>query len=124
MMLDQLKETTSYIQSLYPARPLIGIVLGSGLGNLVAELEVETEIEYDQIPHFPVSTVEGHHGKLIFGKLHGKTVVAMAGRFHFYEGYTASEVGYPIRVMKSLGVENLLISNAAGGVNPDLEVGE
>src|SRR5687768_9558949 len=123
-VIDRLKETTKYIQSLYPARPQVGIVLGSGLGNLVAELEVEKEIEYDDIPHFPVATVEGHHGKLIFGSLHGKKVVAMAGRFHFYEGYSASDVAYPVRVMKFLGIEYLLISNAAGGVDPDLKVGD
>ena len=123
-VIDRLKETTSYIQSQYPARPLIGIVLGSGLGNLVAEIAVEKEIDYDDIPHFPVATVEGHHGKLIFGSLQDKQVVAMAGRFHFYEGYSASDVAYPIRVMKLLGIEHLLISNAAGGIDPDLKVGD
>jgi purine-nucleoside phosphorylase len=102
----------------------VGIVLGSGLGNLVKEMQVEKEIEYDAIPHFPVSTVEGHHGKLIMGELGGKKIVCMAGRFHFYEGYSAAEVAYPIRVMKGLGIDTLLISNAAGGVNPGFKVGD
>ena len=123
-ILDRLNETTKYIESICSARPEIGIVLGSGLGNLSAEIEIEQEIDYDDIPHFPVSTVEGHHGKLIIGKLKEKNVVAMAGRFHFYEGYAAAEVAYPIRVMKFLGIEHLLISNAAGGVNPDMKVGD
>jgi purine-nucleoside phosphorylase len=123
-VLDRLSETTRYIQSIYPARPVVGIVLGSGLGNLTDEIQVEQEIDYDDIPHFPVATVEGHHGKLIFGSINEKKVVAMAGRFHFYEGYTAEEVAYPIRVMKFLGIEHLLISNAAGGVNPEMKVGD
>ncbi len=123
-ILDQLKETTKYIQSQYPSRPLAGIVLGSGLSNLSDEIEIEKEINYDAIPNFPVSTVEGHHGKLIFGRLSGKVIVAMSGRFHFYEGYTAKEVAYPIRVMKHLGIETLLISNAAGGMNPDFKIGD
>lgn len=121
---DQLAETAAFIQQQYSSRPQVGIVLGSGLGNLVQEMQVEKEIAYDHIPHFPVSTVEGHHGKLLFGKLGGKTIMAMAGRFHFYEGYTAAEVAYPIRVMKWLGVETLLISNAAGGVNAGYKVGD
>lgn len=123
-LMTRLQETTAYIQSRYPGRPEVGIVLGSGLGNLVADMKVELEIPYAEIPHFPVSTVEGHSGKLLLGQLGGKTVVAMAGRFHFYEGYAASEVAYPIRVMKQLGVGTLLISNAAGGMNPDLKVGD
>jgi purine-nucleoside phosphorylase len=98
--------------------------LGSGLGNLAGEIEVEKEIDYDQIPHFPSSTVEGHHGKLIFGKLSGKRVAAMAGRFHYYEGYTPDQVAYPVRVLRYLGIETLLISNAAGGVNPSFNIGD
>ena len=120
----KIKETAAFIQQLYPVKPQIGIVLGSGLGNLVNEIAVEKEIPYDAIPHFPVSTVEGHHGKLIFGTLGTKKIVCMAGRFHFYEGYSAAEVGYPIRVMKELGITTLLISNAAGGVNPGFKVGD
>jgi purine-nucleoside phosphorylase len=120
----KIKETAAFIQQLYPAKPQTGIVLGSGLGNLVNEIAVEKEIPYDAIPHFPVSTVEGHHGKLIFGTLGTKKIVCMAGRFHFYEGYSAAEVAYPIRVMKELGITTLLISNAAGGVNPGFKVGD
>ncbi|HYE56696.1 MAG TPA: purine-nucleoside phosphorylase [Chitinophagaceae bacterium] len=100
------------------------MVLGSGLGNLVSEISVEAEVDYDDIPHFPVSTVEGHHGKLIFGELGGKKIVAMAGRFHYYEGYSAADVAYPIRVMKQLGIKTLFISNAAGGVKEGFEVGD
>ena len=119
-----IKETVEYIRQKYNVVPLAGIVLGSGLGNFASEIEVEFEIPYDQIPHFPVSTVEGHHGKLIFGKLSNKPVVAMAGRFHYYEGYSAKEVAYPIRVMHALGIQYLLISNAAGGMNPGFKVGD
>ncbi|MEP7278691.1 MAG: purine-nucleoside phosphorylase [Bacteroidota bacterium] len=120
----QVKETVAFIKKTYTGTPHTGIVLGSGLGNLVNELKIDNEIHYDCIPHFPVSTVEGHYGKLIFGRLGEKKVVCMAGRFHFYEGYSAAEVAYPIRVMKELGIETLLISNAAGGVNPGFRVGD
>lgn len=123
-ILAQLKETTSFIKNIFPARPEIGIVLGSGLGNLAKEIIIEKEISYSAIPNFPVSTVEGHQGKLIFGKLSGKFVVAMSGRFHYYEGYSAQQVVFPIRVLKFLGVETLLISNAAGGINPSFKVGD
>jgi purine-nucleoside phosphorylase len=122
--LEQIQETVHFIRSRYAIRPIAGIVLGSGLSNLSDEIIVEEEISYDDIPHFPVSTVEGHHGKLIFGRLSGKIIVAMSGRFHFYEGYTAREVAYPIRVMKYLGIETLLISNAAGGLHPSFKVGD
>lgn len=123
-LLQQLQETTSFIQSRYSNTPRIGIVLGSGLGNFSQEIKVEIEIAYNEIPHFPVSTVEGHQGKLIFGELSGKKVVVMAGRFHFYEGYSPDAVAYPIRVMKQLGIGHLLLSNAAGGVNPAFKVGD
>lgn len=96
----------------------VGIVLGTGLGGLVKEIKVEHEIEYAELPHFPLSTVESHQGKLIFGSIGNKNVVAMQGRFHFYEGYTMQQITYPIRVMKFLGVKNLLVSNACGGMNP------
>lgn len=122
--MKELKETVKFLQKQYKHVPGVGIVLGSGLGNFVNEIEIEKEVAYEDIPHFPVSTVEGHKGKLIFGKLSGKTVVAMAGRFHFYEGYAAQDVVYPIRVMKLLGIETLLLSNAAGGVNPSFNVGD
>ncbi|MBS1564226.1 MAG: purine-nucleoside phosphorylase [Bacteroidetes bacterium] len=124
LLIDQLNETVRYIKSQYAHRPEVGVVLGSGLGNLVSEMRVEKEIPYEAIPHFPVSTVEGHHGRLILGELGGKKVVCMAGRFHFYEGYSAAEVAYPIRVMKWMGISNLLLSNAAGGVNPAFKVGD
>jgi purine-nucleoside phosphorylase len=124
VLLEKLRETVQFIQSAYATSPVAGIVLGSGLGNLVKDITVEAEIPYDSIPHFPVSTVDGHHGKLIFGKLGGKSIVAMAGRFHFYEGYSAKEVAYPVQVMKMLGIQTLLISNAAGGINPSFKVGD
>lgn len=123
-LLENLKETQAFLVSQYPETPTVGIVLGSGLGNFATKIQVEKEIPYDQIPHFPVSTVQGHSGKLIFGTLGGKKVVAMAGRFHFYEGYSMDQVVYPIRVFKALGVETLLLSNAAGGVNPNFKVGD
>src|SRR4051794_25150642 len=103
-LMQQLNETTSFIKSIYPSTPEAGIILGSGLGNLVQEIEIEQEISYEKIPHFPVSTVIGHSGRLLFGMLNGKRVIVMAGRFHFYEGYSAQQVVYPIRVMKMLGV--------------------
>lgn len=120
----ELNEAVKFLQKQYQQAPQVGIVLGSGLGNFTEEIEVEKEVEYKDIPHFPVSTVEGHKSKLIFGKLSGKTVVAMAGRFHYYEGYDAAEIIFPIRVMKLLGVQTLLLSNAAGTVNPDHKVGD
>ena len=126
-MSDALKifnETLSYLKAAYPHVPQVGIILGSGLGNFSDEVDVEKEISYDEIPHFPVSTVEGHKGKLIFGNLSGKKVVCMAGRFHFYEGYDAEQVVLPIRIMKLLGIKALLLSNAAGGVNPSFKVGD
>ena len=122
--MKELKETAKFLKKQYKETPQVGIVLGSGLGNFVNEIEVEKEVAYADIPNFPVSTVEGHQGKLIFGKLSGKTVVAMAGRFHYYEGYGAEDVVFPVRVMKLLGVETLLLSNAAGGVNPSYKVGD
>lgn len=124
MVTEQLHETVTYIRQQCNSQAQIGIVLGSGLGNFIAELSIEKEISYNDIPHFPVSTVEGHSGKLIFGEVGGKKIVAMAGRFHFYEGYTPQQVAYPIRVMKMLGVETVLISNAAGGTNPHFKVGD
>lgn len=130
-VVDQLKEAVDFIRKQFSATPHVGIVLGSGLGNFTHEIEVEKEINYSDIPHFPVSTVEGHKGKLVFGNLpagrqgiSGKKVVCMAGRFHFYEGYDASQVVFPIRVMKQLGIKALLLSNAAGGVNPSFNVGD
>jgi len=117
-------EAAAFLRPYNTGNATIGVVLGSGLGNFVQEIEVQNEIEYDSIPHFPVSTVEGHHGKLIFGSIAGKPIIAMAGRFHFYEGYSPEEVVLPIRVMKQLGVQTLFISNAAGGVDPSFRVGD
>ena len=105
-------------------RPETAIILGTGLGSLVNEIEDKYEISYETIPHFPVSTVEGHSGKLIFGKLGKKDILAMQGRFHFYEGYAMTEVTFPIRVMRELGIKTLFVSNAAGGMNPDFEIGD
>jgi purine-nucleoside phosphorylase len=123
-LVKQLEETSAYIRQFCKTVPSVGIVLGSGLGNFTSEMKVECEISYGDIPHFPVSTVEGHQGKMIFGEMGGKKVVAMAGRFHFYEGYTPQQVIYPVRVMKMLGVDTVLISNAAGGINQNFAVGD
>jgi purine-nucleoside phosphorylase len=123
-VIDQLNETVAFIRKKYPTEPEVGIVLGSGLGNFLRELNIEVSISYNDIPHFPVSTVEGHEGKMVFGELKGKKIIAMAGRFHYYEGYSAEEVVYPIRVMKFLGIKNLLLSNAAGGLNTSFKVGD
>ncbi len=123
-MLETIKETVSFIKDKVPEAPEVGIVLGTGLGGLVREIEIEKELGYREIPNFPVSTVEGHDGRLIFGKIGGKRIVAMQGRFHFYEGYTMDEVVFPVRVMKFLGIRYLFLSNASGGVNPDYEIGD
>lgn len=122
--MQQLTETADYIKSVYPHQAETGIILGSGLGNFRKEIEIEAEIGYESIPHFPVSTVEGHQGKMIFGKLGSKRVLVMAGRFHFYEGYTPQQVSFPVRIMKMLGINNLLLSNAAGGVGDGFKVGD
>jgi purine-nucleoside phosphorylase len=123
-MLTQFKESVDFIKSRTSVEPTIGIILGTGLGGFVKEISIIDEIPYDIIPNFPVSTVESHSGKLIFGELGGKKVMAMQGRFHFYEGYTMQQVTFPVRVMKLMGIERLFVSNASGGVNPDFEVGE
>lgn len=123
-MLKKIIAAVHFIQSKYNTKPSVGIVLGSGLGSFTEGINIEFEIPYSDIPHFPISTVEGHSGKLIFGELSGKKVVAMAGRFHYYEGYTTPEVVFPIRVLKFLGIETLLISNAAGGTNSAFHVGD
>ena len=123
-MLTQFKESVAYIKTRTNVEPTIGIILGTGLGGLVKEIKIIDEIPYGEIPNFPVSTVESHSGKLIFGELGGKMVVAMQGRFHYYEGYSLQQVTFPVRVMKLLGIERLFVSNASGGVNPDFEVGE
>lgn len=123
-MLNEIREAVDFIQTKYFFQPVVGIVLGSGLGSFASEIDIEYEIPYSDIPHFPVSTVQGHSGKLIFGNLSGKKVVAMAGRFHYYEGYSPQEVVFPIRVFRFLGIQTLLLSNAAGGMNPSFKVGD
>lgn len=123
-MLEKIKQTANYLKERTNFQPEAGIILGTGLGNLGNEIKAEHAIPYEEIPNFPVSTVEGHSGQLIFGELGGKKVVAMQGRFHFYEGYDMNECVFPVRVMKFLGIETLFVSNASGGVNPDFEVGE
>ena len=123
-MMEKINDAVAYIKSVVSDAPEVGIVLGSGLGSFTTEIDIEKEIVYSDIPHFPVSTVKGHSGKMIFGKLSGKSVIVMAGRFHFYEGYSAQDVVFPVRVMKFLGVKTLLLSNAAGGVNPSFKVGD
>ncbi len=123
-MLDQIRETASFIQQKTTLKPVAGIILGTGLAGLGSDIEPEVVIPYEDIPHFPVSTVQGHHGKLIIGHLGGKAVMAMQGRFHFYEGWTMAQVVFPVRVMKLMGINNLLLSNASGGVNPDFEIGD
>jgi purine-nucleoside phosphorylase len=121
---QHIDEALRYIRTQTSSKPPVGIILGTGLGGLVREIKRECVIEYDGIPHFPVSTVESHHGRLIFGTINGKRVVAMQGRFHYYEGYTLKQVTFPVRVMKFLGVKNLLISNAAGALNPLFRKGD
>lgn len=117
---ESLEVIHTYTKEEYP----IGIILGTGLGGLVKEIEIEHQIEYERIPHFPISTVESHHGRLFFGKVADKKVVVMQGRFHYYEGYSMQEITYPVRVMKFLGVKTLLVSNACGGMNRDYRKGD
>jgi len=123
-LINNIKESVDLIRSKGISKPELGIVLGTGLGNLANEIESTHEISYDDLPNFPKSTVQSHEGKLIFGQLSGKNVVAMQGRFHFYEGYNMKEVTFPIRVMKELGIKSLILSNAAGGVNSEMEIGD
>ncbi len=121
---QQVEQAKAYIQQHLQAPVSLGIILGTGLGNLASQIQVELEIPYQDIPHFPISTVESHSGTLLIGTLAGKQVLAMKGRFHYYEGYSMKEVTFPIRVMKQLGVQTLLVSNASGGLNPKQQVGE
>ncbi len=123
-MLKKIKETVEFLTANTTIRPKTGIILGTGLGGLVDEIKIEKSISYTDIPHFPVSTVEGHEGRLIFGTIGGVPVMAMQGRFHYYEGYTMEMVTYPVRVMKRFGIETLIVSNASGGMNPDFEIGD
>ncbi len=122
-MINSIKQTTDFLQKNGFLNPKIGIVLGTGLGQLVAHIKIERQINYNQIPNFPLSTVEFHSGKLIFGTLEGKKVIVMQGRFHLYEGYSLQEITFPIRVLKALGIQKLLISNAAGAINLNFKKG-
>ena len=123
-MLEKIQETAAYLRKKMHTNPQTAIILGTGLGSLVHEITDKYEINYKDIPNFPISTVEGHSGKLIFGKLGNKDIMAMQGRFHFYEGYSMKEVTFPIRVMRELGIKRLFVSNAAGGTNPDFKIGD
>ena len=123
-MLEKIKNTASYIRKKIDSEPEVGVILGTGLGGMVNDIDIQVTIDYTEIPDFPVSTVDGHHGRLIYGNLGGKKILAMQGRFHYYEGYEMEQVTYPVRVMKMLGVKNLIVSNASGGVNPDFEIGD
>ncbi len=123
-MLEKIKKTVEFLNSKGIVDPVAGIVLGTGLGGLATKIENIIEIKYKEIPNFPVSTVAGHEGKLIFGDFGRKKVVAMKGRFHYYEGYDSDKVVFPIRVLKYLGIKSLFLSNASGGVNPDFNIGD
>lgn len=123
-MLEKIRQTADFLKNKLPLIPTTGIILGTGLGELATEITDKLEIPYETIPNFPVSTVEGHSGKLILGKLGDNYVLAMQGRFHFYEGYDMKQVTFPVRVMAALGLKTLLLSNAAGGMNPDFELGD
>ena len=123
-MLERIKQTAEFIKSKAGECPEIGIILGTGLGELVNHIEIKLELPYSEIPNMPVSTVEGHSGKLIFGLLGGKYIMAMQGRFHYYEGYDMKDVTFPVRVMKEIGVKTLFVSNAAGGMNKEFKVGD
>jgi purine-nucleoside phosphorylase len=123
-MLEKIKESASFVKSKVSIEPEVGIILGTGLGGLVHSIEQQEVIEYKDIPHFPLSTVEGHSGRLIFGMLGGKKVMAMQGRFHFYEGYDMLQVTFPVRVMKFLNIKCIFVSNASGGMNPNFSIGD
>lgn len=123
-MIEKIKATAEYLKEKTGSNPKAAIILGSGLGGLVSSINIKHSLDYSEIPNFPVSTVEGHDGKLIFGTLEGKEIVAMQGRFHYYEGYAMQEVTFPVRVLKLLGITHLFLSNAAGGLNPAFEVGD
>lgn len=123
-MWEKVAETVRFIQNKVNYSPDYGVILGSGLGGFVNDINVEYVLEYKDIPNFPISTVEGHEGALLFGSIGNKKVMAMQGRFHFYEGYDMKQVTFPVRVMKQLGVKKLVVSNASGGVNPSFKVGD
>lgn len=124
LQMEKIFETAEFIKKRVGKTPQYGVILGTGLGDLVNDIEISAELDYKDIPNFPVSTVEGHSGRLIFGNLGGKYVMAMQGRFHYYEGYDMKQVTFPVRVMRSLGVDTLFVSNAAGGMNKEFKVGD
>ena len=121
---EKVQKTATYLKSRLGEDPQLGIVLGTGLGRLVKRIEIQLKIPYEEIPHFPSSTVESHSGELMVGSLGGKKVVAMSGRFHYYEGYSSKEITFPVRVMKELGIEKIILSNASGGLNAHYEAGQ
>ena len=123
-MMKKIKEAAEFLEKRVDIEPDLGLILGSGLGILADEIEQAKKIKYEDIPHFPTSTVAGHAGRLVIGELEGKKVVAMQGRFHYYEGYSMTEITIPVRVMKKLGINNLLVTNAAGGINMDFNPGD
>jgi purine-nucleoside phosphorylase len=123
-MYEKIQETAAWLKAKMPTHPEVAIILGTGLGRLASEINAEAEFAYKDIPNFPLSTVEGHSGKLIFGKLGDTEVMAMEGRFHYYEGYDMKQVTFPIRVMYELGIKTLFVSNAAGGMNPEFSIGD
>jgi purine-nucleoside phosphorylase len=123
-MIEKIKEAVAYLKEAGIDAPETGIILGTGLGRMVNEIAIIKSISYDEIPHFPVSTVESHHGKLIFGTIGNRKVIAMQGRFHYYEGYNLAEITFPVRVLKFLGINELLLSNAAGALNPEYKKGD
>ncbi len=121
---EWVRESITAIRAISPLKPEVGVILGTGLGSLADKIEVQARIEYKDIPHFPMSTVDTHAGELILGTLAGKPIVALSGRFHYYEGYTLQQVTYPVRVAKALGIHTLIVSNAAGGLNPQFKAGD
>jgi len=123
-MKDRLEKTVNYLEEKGFKTPEIGVILGTGLGQLIDQIDIQKEISYNHIPHFPTATVEFHQGKFIFGNLGGKKVVVMQGRFHFYEGYSLQDITYPVRIMKELGIQKLLVSNAAGAINKSYKKGD
>ncbi|MBN1591456.1 MAG: purine-nucleoside phosphorylase [Pirellulales bacterium] len=121
---DQINQAVKVVRNHWPKEPRVGIILGTGLGSIAEQIETETTIDYDDIPHFPRSTAIGHAGQLVCGQLQGQAVVAMEGRFHAYEGYSYGQITFPVRVMRALGAELLLVSNACGGINPQYAAGD
>ena len=121
---DQIQEAKKFLHSRWKGSPTVGIILGTGLGGLVDDIQAEATIPYGDIPHFPAATAPSHKGQLVCGKLAGKSVVAMEGRFHFYEGYTLQQITFPVRAMKALGCQTLIVSNACGGMNPQWAKGD